>query len=223
MKKFLSRNINTILALFTMVIVAIVAVQIEMQTGLGLAMAIAVYTKACSKNVAGNTFIAVCEVGNMTSFTVAGGEITAVTPNAALRFMKADATIDTIIRSEEGTGNGNNIAYEHKIELKTTKPSLALNTWRQALADGSPCGLLAVVADGNGQCWLTGYSVSEGFKRPLRLTKDSFTSGGAPGDAEGQQITIELGCTTGYVDLPFNAALSAAVIGGTATAWITYT
>jgi hypothetical protein len=222
MINFIKKHLNTGLALITMVLVAIVVAQIEMQSGLGIAMAIAVYTKACTKNVGGNTFIAVAEVASMTSFTVTAGEITAVTPNGVNRFHKADATIDTIVRTEEGAGNGNNIAYTHRIEIKTTKPSVALNTWRSSLADASPCGILAITADGNGTCWLTGYSIAEGFKRPLRLVSDSFTSGATPGDEAGQTVTIGLECVTGYVDIPFNSALSASIIAGTATAFITY-
>lgn len=214
----------TLLALFTMVIMTIVLAQINLQEGgIVYAMAIAVYTKSCTKNVGGNTFLAFAEVASMTSFTVTSGEITAVTPNSTYRFHKQDATIDTIKRTEEGAGNANNIAYKHRIEAQFTKPSKELNTMRAGVADATPCGILTIVADGNGKCWLTGYSVAEGFKRPLRLVEDKFDSGAAPGDENSQAVTLALECTTGYVDIPFDNTLSASIIAGTATAFITYT
>jgi hypothetical protein len=184
-------------------------------------MAIAAYTKACAKNVGGCTALFLADVANVASVTITSGEITAISMNSTLKFHEADADIDSIVRTEEGTGNGNNISYAHKVAAKFAKPSKSLNTLRTSLADGSPCGILAIVADGNGVAWLVGYSAAEGFKRPLRLEKDSLNTGGSPAD-EGQNVSIELGAVNGYPAVPFDATNSGTIIGGTAT-FITYT
>lgn len=205
----------------TAIIVAVVLASIHAEEGVFYGMAIAVYTKSCSKNVAGNTALFLTDIANVVSVTVTSGEITAITMDTGDHFFEVDADQDSIVRTEEGTGNGNNISYVHKVAAKFAKPSKELNTLRNSLADGSPCGILAIVADGNGQAWLVGYSVAEGFKRPLRLMKDSLNSGGSPAD-EGQGVDVELESTNGYPAIPFDSTNSGTIVGGTAT-FITYT
>jgi hypothetical protein len=102
-----------------------------------------------------------------------------------------------------------------------SKPSLALNTLRDSLANGSPCGILAIVTDGNGTSWLVGYNATDGSNRALYLATDSLNSGAAPADDGSQAITLALECNSGYLSLPFDATIGATISGGTA-AFITY-
>ena len=202
------------------VIVAIFAIPELFPAGV-IYGAIAVYTKACTKNVSGNSALYWCEVANITSFTITTGEISAVTPATGKKFFKAGAEIDTIIRTEEGVGTISNISYKHRIEAKFNKPSTALNTLRNSLADASPCGILAIVTDSNGTSWLVGYNATDGKNRPLRLVTDSVTSGAVPSEAEGSKLLIALETENGYVCLPFDSTLGGQISGGTAT-FITY-
>jgi hypothetical protein len=189
--------------------------------GITGAFAIAVFQRACAKNVGGNATLFWTEMASMTSFSVTSGEISAVTPNAAARFMEAQGDIDSIMRKETGEGMGNNIKYLHRLEVKFQKPSKELNTLRNALADASPCGILAIVQDNNGKCWLMGWNQTDLKLRGLRLKQDVIESGAKPSD-EANQCMIALETESGYVCLPFDATLSAAILGKTATAFITF-
>jgi len=214
--------INTIIGILSILfLLALIFVpDLVLPSGLSFG-AIVVYTKVCAKNVSGNSAIYWCEIGNITSFTITTGEISAVTVATGKKFFKATAEIDTIIRTEEGVGTPSNISYKHRVECKFNKPSTALNTLRNSLADASPCGIYAIVTDGNGTSWLVGYNATDTNKRPLRLVTDSVNSGAAPADAEGNRLTIALETDSGYVCLPFDATNNGTISGGTA-AFITY-
>lgn len=191
--------------------------------GITYGFAIAVYTKVCSKNVAGCTAIYWCEIANITSFTVTANEISAVTPATGKKFLKAGGNIDTIKRIQEGVGTpgGANMSYKHRVEVTFTKPSTALNILLNAVADASPCGMYAIVTDGNGTSWLVGYNVTDGNKRPLRLVQDNMDSGFSPAEDANKHI-VAIETVSGYVCLPFDATQNTAISGGTAT-YITYT
>ena len=208
-------------AILAITIAGIINPESLLPAGISGAFAIAVFNRTCAKNVGGNATLFWTEMASMTSFTVTAGEISAVTPNATARFMEAQGDIDTIVRKETGEGVGNNIKYVHRLEVKFQKPSTALNTLRNSLADASPCGILAIVQDNNGKCWLMGWNQTDLKLRGLRLKQDSIESGAKPSD-EANQCTIALETETGYVCLPFDAALTAAILGKTATAFITY-
>lgn len=185
-------------------------------------MSIAAYTKACSKNVGGNSAVYLTEASSLTSVTVAAGEISAaLTMSGTLTFHEVQADLDSVVHTQEGAGNQSNIAYTHKVEMVFAKPSVGLNTLRDSLADGSPCGILAIVTDGNGVSWLVGYNVTDGTNRALYLVTDTLNSGAAPADEEGQAITVALECQSGYLSLPFDATIGATITGGSA-AFITY-
>lgn len=180
-------------------------------------MSIVKYAKSCSKNVGGNSLLAIAEVANITAVTVTSGEVSAITGTTP--FKEVDGEIDTIIREQEGEGigNGSNINYLHRITAKFAKPTLSLNTLRNSLADASPCGMCAITLDGNGQAWLTGYSESDGTKRGLMLKGDSDKTGESPSDEEGNQAVVILERNSGYLDLPLDSTLTAAIVAGTST------
>jgi len=185
-------------------------------------MAIAAYSKACSKNVGGNSAVYLTEATNVTAVTVTSGEISAaLTMASGKTFHEVEADLDSVTHTQEGTGTQTNISYTHRVEMIFSKPSVDLNTLRDSLADGSPCGLLAIVTDGNGTSWLVGYNETDGVNRALYLATDSLNSGAAPADDGGQAITLALECNSGYLSLPFDSTIGATISGGTA-AFITY-
>jgi len=204
-------------------IAGIISPESLLPAGISGAFAIAVFNRTCSKNVGGNATVFWTEMASMTSFTVTGGEISAVTPNATARFMEAQGDIDTIIRKETGEGVGNNIKYVHRLEVKFQKPSTTLNTLRNSLADASPCGILAIVQDNNGKFWLMGWNQTDLKLRGLRLKNDTIESGAKPSD-DANQCTIALETESGYVCLPFDATLTTAILtkAAGATAFITF-
>ena len=185
-------------------------------------MAIASYSKACSKNVGGNSAVYLTEASNVTDVTVTAGEITAaITMATGKTFQEVEADLDSVIHTQEGTGTQQNIAYVHRVEMKFAKPSVSLNTLRDSLADASPCGIIAIVTDGNGVSWLVGYNATDGTNRALYLATDSLNSGAEPSEEDSQAITVALECQSGYLSLPFDSTIGATITGGSA-AFISY-
>lgn len=170
-------------------------------------MAIATYARTCAKNVAGNSQMWIVEANLIASITVTAGEAAAFTMVTPLtdKFLEHQPEIDSLIRSQEGAGTGTNISYTHKIAMKFAHLAVGVNTMRNALADGSPCGMTAVVKDGNGEYWLVGWNNTDLGNRGLELRQDNDASGGAPADAEGGLADMILECTSGYLDLPLSA------------------
>lgn len=216
MKKIL----NIIGGILITIIGAIILAQISLEAGVIGAMAIAVYTKACEKNVAGNSAVYLVEAADLATVTITAGEISALTMDTGKTFKKVGADLDGIKRTQAGVGNASNIAYTHRVEMFFAKPSTALNTLRDSLSAASPCGILAIVQDANGNSWLVGYNATDLVNRPLRLVQDDDDSGNTPTD-EAQRATVSLEGVNGYLDLPFDSTLKATISGGTAT-FITY-
>jgi hypothetical protein len=217
------KKIAILAALMTIAILALIAVfspEAASVSGLSLA-AIAAFARTCGKNVTGNSSVYFTEKDNVSSVTVTAGEISAVTMESNKSFHQADVDIDTLIRTQEGEGVAGNMKYTHRVEMKFSNLDANMNTFRDALADASACGILAIVTDGNGNSWLVGFNDTDQFSRPLRLVQDSDTTGAEPGEEDAGLTTIALECQSGYLDLPFDDTTKATISGGTA-AFITY-
>lgn len=179
-------------------------------------MAIANYSKTCSKNVAGALTVWLTEATNITAGTVVNDEITVLTLGTAKTFKTIDVDQDSITAMSEGTGTGSNISYVNSIEIKLSKLSAAQRTLINSLMDASPCGIVALVKDGNGLYQCYGWNETDLTTRGLKLVSDSFTTGTAPDDAEGNKSTIRLECKTGYRVLTVKSTSTVAVGGITA-------
>ena len=174
------------------------------------------YTKVCSKNVPGNSTLWLIEADSVSSATVVTDEITVLALTSGSTFKVFDIDQDTLVRTEEGTGTGHNISYVHGIEFAFSKPSAAMRTAINAIADASPCGMVAIVKDGNGVYWVVGWNQTDLNERGLKLVQDSTTSGSAPDDAEGSKTMIRLETKSGYKALPVKSTSTVAVTGITA-------
>ncbi len=180
-------------------------------------MALAKYARACAKNVAGNAAAYLAEVANVTVVLLTSGEISTMTASA-LAFKQIGADLDTIQRTTSITGKSN-VAATHSVIHKFSKPSAALNTLRNSIIDGLPCGFLEIVQDANGTCWLVGFDEDNQFERPLNTLTDELDSGTSPTDEGMQSTTITLSSINGALAIPFNAALTATILDGSAT-WL---
>lgn len=179
-------------------------------------MALAIFTQTCQKNVSGASKVFIAEKSVATAFTITSGEISAVTGTTP--FMRVDAMQDSVSWSEMGEKIGlNNWKVTNTIEFDIMPPTTATNTFLQALIDGSPCGLFALVIDGNGKCWIVGHNATDVRERPLRLQKQDLKTGKGLSEAEGNTVRIALGNECGGLALPLDATLTAAVLGGTST------
>lgn len=183
-------------------------------------MALAKFARVCAKNISGCQAIYVAEQALITVITVTAGEISAVT--GALAFKEIECDVDSIDweTSSERVGLAG-IAYKNIIKFTITKMRTLVNTLRTALADGSPCGFLAIVTDGNAQNWLVGYSANDLKNRPLRLASESGKTGAALTEADGNVLAFTFQNECGGLALPFDVTLNPAINAGTA-AYIDY-
>ena len=183
-------------------------------------MALAKFARVCAKNISGCQGLYVAEQAGVTVITVTSGEISAVT--GALAFKEIETDIDSINweTSSEKVGLAGRV-YRNVINFTITKMRTLLNTLRTALADGSPCGFLAIVTDGNAQSWLVGYSANDLKTKPLRLGEEKGKTGAALTEADGNVLAFTLQNECGGAALPFDTTLNAGINAGTA-AYIDY-
>jgi hypothetical protein len=179
-------------------------------------MALANYSKVCSKNVGGNSTLWLIEASSYSAHTIVSDEITVFTLDTSTTFKTYEIDQDTLVRSEEAVGTGHNISYTHAVEFSLRKPSAAMRTAINAIADASPCGMIAVIKDGNGLYWVVGFNAQDLGDRGLKLVSETTTSGASPDDEEGSKTVIRLECKSGYKALPVASGSTVAVGGITA-------
>jgi hypothetical protein len=185
-------------------------------------MGIANYVKTCAKNVPGVQRLFYTEVGNVSTVTIASGEITAVTMSSSKKFHEFDAEIDTIEYSQEGKG-GKNYFCTRKLEAGFSKLSKELFTAHSSLVDAVVCGIIPIWLDGNGAAFM-GWNDTEKARRPFNMIEDSFKTGKKPSDEDGNLFTITISGESGYNPTPFDSVLTASIVseGTAATAFITF-
>lgn len=181
-------------------------------------MALAGFTKICAKNTPGNSLLWLIEASKVSAVTIVTDEITVLTTTTGSTFQVYEVDQDSLVRGEEGVGTSSNISYVHSIDFTLAKPTAAMRTAINALADASPCGIIAILKDGNGLYWVEGYNATDGTGRGLKLVTDSTTSGAAPDDEAGNKTTIRLETKSGFKSLPVKSTSVVAVSGITAGA-----
>jgi hypothetical protein len=179
-------------------------------------MALAIFSQTCAKNTAGAQRIFIAEKSVATAFTVSSNEITGVTGTTP--FMRVDAIQDSISWTESVEKVGlNNHKVTNTIEFDVMPPAKATNTFLQALIDGSPCGLFAIIIDGNAKCWCAGHNETDVRNRPLMVAKVEKKTGKNLSEAEGNTVRITLSNECSGLALPFDSTLTGTINGGTAT------
>lgn len=177
-------------------------------------MAIANYSKTCAANRPGNSTLWITEKSNISSVTFSGGEVTAMTMTTSGTFKTVAIDQDTLERVEEGKGSKTgNISYKHQIKFKLSKLATAMNTFRNALAEASICGMVGLIKDGNGTWWVVGYNESDLGERPLRLMTNNSKSGVTPQDEDAANAEIVLETDSGYPAYPVASGKTVAVTG----------
>jgi hypothetical protein len=178
-------------------------------------MSLGIFTQVCAKNTSGASVIYIAEKAVATAFTISSTpfEITAITGTTP--FMRVDTIQDSVEWNEEGARVGlNNWSIKNTINFDIMAPNKTTNVFLQALLDTSPCGLYAIILDGNGVAWVVGVNTVDVGNRPLRLGKQSHKTGKGLQVAEGNviQITLENDCS-GFA-IPLNSTLTAMIVAG---------
>jgi hypothetical protein len=179
-------------------------------------MALAPFIQSCTKNVSGAVKVFIAEKAVATAFTITSSEISAVTGTTP--FQRVDALQDSVYWNETGEKVGlNNWKVTNEIGFDVMPPSKDTNTFLQALIDGSPCGFFAIIIDGNGKCWLVGHNATDVRNRPLILNKQDKKTGKGLAEVTGNTIPVTLWNECSGLALPFNAAMTGTITGGTDT------
>jgi hypothetical protein len=182
-------------------------------------MAIAKYLKTCGKNVPGNrATVYLTELANVTSVAETSNKISTVTMAGGATMKRVQAEIDTVQFTSEGNFSTAGGETQNLI-LGFGNRSTDLELLRAELIAGVACGLVAVWVDNNGKCWLGGVSIAakEGKERPFNRLASNFDSGLVMTDEDTAKYTITLTRTSGYAPVEFDATLTTAILGGTAT------
>jgi len=192
-------------------LLAFIVPDLFLPAGITGAFALAIFTQSCGENVSGAAKIFIAEKSVATAFTVTTGEISEVTGTTP--FMRVDALQDSVswVQAEEIVGL-NNAKFTNTVEFDIMPPATATNTFLNALIDASPCGLFALIVDGNGSCWIVGYNSTDIRERPLKLQGINHPTGKGLSEAEGNTVRITLGNECGGIALPLDSTLTAAVV-----------
>lgn len=184
-------------------------------SGTGIAT-LGIFARTCAKNVAGTQAIWIAEKSVVTAITVTSGEISAITGTTP--FMRVDADQDKMNweQTDEKVG-ANNVKFSNLVEFAISKLNKEMNTFVQALIDASPCGLYAIVKDGNGQNWLVGYDATSLTTRPLRYNNGKQKTGKLIGEEDGSTKVIQLTNECMGLAIPFDTTLNGAINAGNST------
>ena len=149
------------------------------------------FTKDCTQpRVGGVKEIHIAAVDDVTSFTGAAGDYTAVTMNALAVFFKFEFEQDVAEYRENGEGVKGAKQYTHEVEFVLPGLTTTQRNAIQELADCS-CGLIAIVTLATGESWVMGYSESFAKERPLYFLSDTTTSGQAILDPDQSTIVLQ--------------------------------
>jgi len=179
-------------------------------------MALAPFIRACAKNSSGTMAIFVAEKSVVTAITITSGEISAITGTTP--FMRVDAAVGSMNweQTDEKVG-ANNTKVSNLVEYALEQNNKAMNTHVQALIDASPCGLYAIVTDGNSQNWLVGYDATSLGRFPLKYSNGKQKTGKTLSEDGGQTKVIQLTNECAGLAIPFDTTLNGAINAGTST------
>nr|AKH47527.1 hypothetical protein [uncultured marine virus] len=184
-------------------------------------MAISNLVKVCGKNTSGNSKVFYSEVGNITSITITGGEVAAVTMSSTNKFHEFDADLNTINFIGTGTGK-TSYSKTQALKIGISKKTTATIAAVKSLADAVPCGVVAIRLDNNGQAFLSGWSDNLSNGTPYNQIDDVYDSGTTRADeSPAQSYEVTLTGTTDGDEIPMDATVNATIIAETA-AFITF-
>lgn len=148
------------------------------------------------------------EASNVFNVVVTAGEVTDIQMVGVATFKEIQADQNGLIRQIKELGNQGKEYYEHFVNFVCGKATITLNTLADSLSEASPCGIIALVMDSNGQTWLVGWNETDKGTRPLYLNTDNFTSEKDLTEAEGGKRTFDLKTTSVFLDLPTNSNIN---------------
>lgn len=163
-------------------------------------MAITAYVKTCSAHTPGNRQLLLIPADEVTSVTMATGEVTLMVQSAANDAVAISFDRDGMTRMEENTATKGGILYStQKLEIDLSGSSTNLQKLIKEIADTSVCGIVAIVVDANSERWLMGVEAIGTFGTAttttivgLQLESANFTSGKSMDEEDGDKYVLTL-------------------------------
>lgn len=150
------------------------------------------FTKACESVSGGVLQIWLANEADVTSMTLTGTEYSAIVMNGAAVFYEFQFTQDTAeIRENVARNDSGNISVTHELEFYLPKMSTTQRDAIQEIIDCSPCGIIAIAKDSNGNQWVQGYNETALKARPMRILTDTTTSGTSFSDSNGSTVVLQ--------------------------------
>lgn len=169
-------------------------------------MTLKAYSQSCTRNMPGNSYLFVTEKANVYDIIVTDGEVTDITMRGTTTFKQIQADVNSLRRRKRRIGRSQ--AYDHIISFRCSKPSLLLIELSHELADGSPCRMIAIMYDSNGQSWLVGWSEYDKGERGLLLNSDDLDTGENITENNRQLNSYELKTRNAFLELPTNDTIN---------------
>lgn len=183
-------------------------------------MALTDYSKTCGKHTPGNKQLILIEADQVTSITLATGEVDNVVLTAADDAVDVSFDLDGMKRTEEASGTKNGgYTVTQKLEVHLSKASSSLRTFLENTAAHSNCGIVPLVKDNNGTWWMMGIeetsSTAATASRGMYVESCNFDSGLAQTDEEGDKYILTLSGT--FADHAFPVDSDSTVDSSSAT------
>jgi hypothetical protein len=182
-------------------------------------MALTKYIQACGKNTPGIApELYLVEAAKIASVTETNDEISAVTMTASNKFIRVQADFDSVQVTTSGTYTSSG-AEEQNLIFRLPKPTKDTEIFLNQMKGAVACGIVAIYVDGNRIPKAFGISAvaKEGKTRPVRQLGVEFDSGTLPTDENSNAYTLTLTRLSGVGPVPFNTALTTAILAGDAT------
>lgn len=148
------------------------------------------FTRQCVAYSGGVNRLWLVDKADVTSFTLSGGQYTAVTMVSGKVFKEFEFLDDTCSVRENSSRNEQSGAIMIDRELEFYLQGMS-NTHRaslQEIIDSSTCGVIAIVLDNNSTYWVHGYN--EKSKRALKLKSGNVDFGKNLDDNIGATVIL---------------------------------
>lgn len=196
MKKQLSIKNQILSFAGLMALVAVFAMGIDpihAAGGVSLAALTAGFSKICGARSGGVVRAWGANVSDVTSLTYNSGtgEYTAITMVSGKVFYKYEFDQDSAEMKWPGSVENMSTKITKSLEFYLGKLTSTHRHRLQDLYDSSPCGMIWICEDANGQKWVLGYTQNFTTERPMRMKSSDSSTGKTFTDPNGSVVTLE--------------------------------
>ncbi|MDR1347750.1 MAG: hypothetical protein LBJ63_04870 [Prevotellaceae bacterium] len=156
-------------------------------------MALTGFQKICQKVTSGIIQIGLIEVADFDSATLdetPSDNYNTIELATGKKFKKYQFQENEAEFQENAAAENNIISFTKNLIFKLDVMSNDSRAAVSEIADASTCGLIAVIKRPGQKVMLIGYTEEEKKERPLKLSATTGTTGKAPSDAQGEEITL---------------------------------